>query len=73
MALSASSRNSSSEEPAICTRSVTAYDRAPLHAPFRISLQQPNRLDGHVKIQHMSDRASNWTTDTESGAMILLR
>ncbi|GBN57550.1 hypothetical protein AVEN_213811-1 [Araneus ventricosus] len=41
--------------------------------PFRMSLQQPNRLDGQVTIQHMTDKANNWTTDTASGAMMLLR
>ncbi|GBM30429.1 hypothetical protein AVEN_203006-1 [Araneus ventricosus] len=38
-----------------------------------MSLQQPNWLDGHGTIQHMIDRANNWTTKTASGAMVLLR
>ncbi|GBN99842.1 hypothetical protein AVEN_155775-1 [Araneus ventricosus] len=38
-----------------------------------VATPQKNLPSVHKVLQHMTDRANNWTTDTASGAMILLR
>ncbi|GBL91765.1 hypothetical protein AVEN_71400-1 [Araneus ventricosus] len=38
-----------------------------------VTALQNNQPSVHKILQHMTDRANNWTTDTASGAIILLR